>query len=103
MAGGDVKRAAEIALLSERVDAEAALELGLVNRVVTADQLEAETGKLAARLAKGPTHAYGNIKRLLGSSLLKTLESQLQAAAESFAECALRGAPAPVRRPARSS
>lgn len=85
-----LKRAAEIALLGERIGAAAALELGLVNRVVAADRLEAEGAKLAARLATSPTHAYGNTKRLLGRSGLKTLESQLQAEAESFAECALR-------------
>ena len=37
-----LKRAAEIALLGERIGAAAALELGLVNRVVAADRLEAE-------------------------------------------------------------
>ncbi len=55
-----MKRAAEIALLGERIGAEAALEMGLVNRVVAADRLQAEGAKLAARLAKGPTHAYGD-------------------------------------------
>ncbi len=82
-----MKRAMEIALLGERIGAETARELGLVNWVVPAAALEAETGKLAARLASGPTRAYGKTKRLLGQSLGETLENQLEAEAESFAEC----------------
>lgn len=83
------KKAAEIALLGERYDAETAKELGLVNWVVPAAELEAATDKLARRLAQGPTHAYGNTKKLLNDSLLATLPAQLQAEAESFADCAL--------------
>lgn len=83
------KKAAEIALLGERYDAATAKELGLVNWVVPAAELEAATDKLAQRLAQGPTHAYGNTKRLLNESLLATLPAQLQAEAESFADCAI--------------
>ncbi|MGO8866659.1 MAG: enoyl-CoA hydratase-related protein, partial [Alphaproteobacteria bacterium] len=82
-----MKKAAEIALLAERFDAATALALGIVNKVVPVDRLEGETEALAARLAAGPTHAYGNTKRLLGRALSSTLEAQLQAEAESFADC----------------
>src|SRR5262249_22310505 len=63
------KKAMEIALLGERFDAAAAARLGLVNRVVPAASLEAETMKLAARLAAGPTAVYGRTKALLVGSL----------------------------------
>ncbi len=82
------KKAMEIALLGERFDAATAERLGLVNRVVAAASLEAETMKLAARLAAGPTAVYGRTKALLNSSLASSLESQLQREAEAFARSA---------------
>jgi len=82
-----LRRAMEISLLGERFDAKRAFELGLINRVVTAERLGAETEALAARLAKGPTHAYGATKRLLNASLDRPLEAQLEAEAMSFANC----------------
>ncbi len=83
-----MKKAMELALLAERFDARAALALGFVNKVVPAGELEAASEALAARLAQGPTRAYGNTKRLLNQSLANTLAAQLQAEAESFADCA---------------
>ena len=47
-------RAAEMAMLGERVPAAQALEWGLINRVVADDELEREAGELLARLARGP-------------------------------------------------
>jgi 2-(1,2-epoxy-1,2-dihydrophenyl)acetyl-CoA isomerase len=82
-----LRRAMEIALLGERFDAARALELGLINRMVPADALAAETRKLALRLAGGPTLAIAATKRLLNRSLESSLESQLEAEAESFSAC----------------
>jgi enoyl-CoA hydratase/carnithine racemase len=56
-------RALELLLTGERIDAARALEWGLTNRVVTADELRATTAALAATLAKGPPLAYAHIKR----------------------------------------
>jgi len=39
--------------------------LGLVNQVVDDDQVDATAAELAARLARGPTAAFGGVKRLL--------------------------------------
>jgi 2-(1,2-epoxy-1,2-dihydrophenyl)acetyl-CoA isomerase len=83
-----LRKAMEIALLGERFNAEAAQRLGLVNWVVPADDLEAETARLAARLAGGPGHALGQTKALLNASLDNPLEAQLALEAESFASCA---------------
>ena len=73
-------------MLGERVPAPQALEWGLVNRVVPDDALADEAGQLAARLAAGPTVAYGNIKRLLNRSLYAELAAQLDAEAEAQRE-----------------
>ncbi|CAB4936261.1 unannotated protein [freshwater metagenome] len=45
------KTATELMLLGERFDAEEAKRIGVVNRVVPHDELDAETAKLAGRLA----------------------------------------------------
>jgi len=82
------KKAMEIALLGDRFDAATAERLGLVNRVVPAAALEAETAKLAARLAAGPTAVYGRTKALLNRSLGNPLEAQLQFEAECFSQSA---------------
>ncbi|MEK9660555.1 MAG: enoyl-CoA hydratase-related protein, partial [Alphaproteobacteria bacterium] len=52
------RKALELAMLSEPLDAQGALEAGLVNRVVPAAEREAETMKLAEKFARGPTRAY---------------------------------------------
>jgi 2-(1,2-epoxy-1,2-dihydrophenyl)acetyl-CoA isomerase len=82
------KKAMEIALLGERLDASTAERLGLVNRVVPLAALDQETNKLAARLAAGPSAVYGRTKALLNGSLNASLESQLQREAEAFAQSA---------------
>jgi 2-(1,2-epoxy-1,2-dihydrophenyl)acetyl-CoA isomerase len=85
-----IKKAMEIALLGDRFDAQEAKAIGMINYVVPAAALKEETHKLATRLANGPTHVYGNTKALLYRSLESEFESQLQAEAESFADCASR-------------
>jgi 2-(1,2-epoxy-1,2-dihydrophenyl)acetyl-CoA isomerase len=55
-------RARELYFLSDILDANRALELGIVSRVVPHDQFWAETMALARRLASGPTLAYGRMK-----------------------------------------
>lgn len=85
------RKAMELLLLAERFDAAEALRLGLVNRVVAAADLDAETAALATRLQNGPRHAYSEIKRLLATSLDDKIESQLQSEAEAFARCSATG------------
>ncbi len=82
-----LRKAMEIALLSEVYDAAEALRLGLVNRVVPAAELAAETDKLARRLAAGPTVAFGQMKKLLRTSLDASLHDQLVAEARAFGAC----------------
>jgi 2-(1,2-epoxy-1,2-dihydrophenyl)acetyl-CoA isomerase len=83
-----LKKAMEIVLLAERFDAAEALALGLVNRVVPQDELDAAVADVAARIASGPATALANAKRLLATSLERSLAEQLQAEATSFGACA---------------
>ncbi|MCC7088653.1 MAG: enoyl-CoA hydratase [Chloroflexi bacterium] len=55
-------KAKELYFMSDVFDAQRALELGLVTRVVAHEALMDETMALARRLASGPTLAYGRIK-----------------------------------------
>lgn len=83
-----LRKAMELALLSDRFTAETAEKMGLINKIVTNNKLKEETNKLALRLAQGPTAAYANTKLLMNRSLESTLDSQLQAEAECFSKCA---------------
>lgn len=56
-------RALEMMFFADPVDAATAERLGLVNRVVSHDDLMPRALEWAARLAAGPTRAYGLIKR----------------------------------------
>jgi 2-(1,2-epoxy-1,2-dihydrophenyl)acetyl-CoA isomerase len=78
------RKAMEIALLSDLFDAEEALRLGLVNKVVPADRIESEVQSLLARLAQGPTRAYGRIKTLMRASGSASLDAQLAAEFDAF-------------------
>ncbi len=82
-----LKRAFEIALLGDRFDAEAALAMGLINRIVPAADLEAETSALAVRLAAGPAKAYAETKALLNGSMDRDLAAQLDAETGGFLNC----------------
>lgn len=82
------RRALELMLLSDSIDAATALALGLVNRVVEREALAEETDRLALRLARGATRAFGETKRLVNDSFDRPLAAQLAAEVEAFARCA---------------
>jgi len=82
------KKAMELALLSSTLDAETAKALGLVNWVVPADRLAQETQRIARELAKGPTVAYGEAKRLMNQSFERSVETQMEEELAAFARCA---------------
>lgn len=71
-------RAAELALLNDPVSAADALRLGLVGRVVAADQLAAEAQAIAARLAAGAPKAIALTKRALDAAWTHDLEAALE-------------------------
>lgn len=82
------QKAMELMLLADTADAETMRQLGAVNRVVAADQLAAETEKLARRLAAGPARAYAETKSLANRAMHAGLAAQLDAEALAFARCA---------------
>ena len=64
-----LQKAKEMMFFGDAVSAAEAEQLGLVNRVVPADELEKVAGEWAARLASGPTRSIGLTKALLNRSL----------------------------------
>jgi 2-(1,2-epoxy-1,2-dihydrophenyl)acetyl-CoA isomerase len=102
-------RASELSMLGERLPARQALEWGLINRVVADEELQSETGALAARLAGGPTRSYAGTKRQLNNWLYARMDEQLELEAQIQQEMAgsddfLEGAIAFVeKRPTRFS
>jgi 2-(1,2-epoxy-1,2-dihydrophenyl)acetyl-CoA isomerase len=73
---GPAKTAA-LMYLNERVSADGALELGLVNAVVDDDLLESSAQELALRLAAGPTGAFAAIKQTLALAATQNLAESL--------------------------
>jgi len=81
-------RALELLLLAEPVRSGPAYEMGLLSRLVDDDDLVLPTAlELAARLAKGPTVAYGAIKRELSVGDTGTLSDALAAEAQAQSIC----------------
>ncbi len=70
-------RALELAYTNDLIDATIALQLGLVNKVFPADALLKEARALAAKLAGGPTKAYGLTKRAMLRAASTSLEEAL--------------------------
>jgi 2-(1,2-epoxy-1,2-dihydrophenyl)acetyl-CoA isomerase len=70
-------KAKELLMFPRTVPAPEALELGMVNRVVSAQQLPAVVGELARTLAAGPTLAYGSIRRSVAFSCGHPLSESL--------------------------
>jgi enoyl-CoA hydratase/carnithine racemase len=71
-------RAKELVFLAETVDAAAAAEIGLVNRVVPADALLDEARGVAAKLAALPPIQLSVTKRLLNQSLSVSMADALE-------------------------
>ncbi|MEK9163882.1 MAG: enoyl-CoA hydratase-related protein [Chloroflexota bacterium] len=71
-------RALELAYTNDLIDAAAALQLGLVNKVFPADELMPKARELAAKLATGPTKGYGLTKRAMLHATSATLDDALE-------------------------
>ena len=81
-------RAKELLMFPRTVHAVEALELGMVNRVVSAEDLPAVVSELARSLAAGPTLAYGAIRRSVAFSAGHPLSESL---AQEAGQMALTG------------
>jgi len=73
-----VARAAEMALLGERVDAAKALSWGLINEACPDEALAGRSAELAGRLARGATRAYAATKRELNARVYANMAEQLE-------------------------
>lgn len=73
-----LRRAKQMALFGDMIDAATALEWGLINEVVPADQLMEFAASWARRLAEGPTTALSLSKRLLDGSASLTFEQAVE-------------------------
>jgi 2-(1,2-epoxy-1,2-dihydrophenyl)acetyl-CoA isomerase len=70
-------KARELYFTADLVDAQQALGLGLVNRVVPDARLEEETMALASRLARGPRVAFRYMKRNMNAAESASLKDML--------------------------
>jgi len=82
-------KARELYFTAEMLDAQQALALGLVNRVVPDARLEDETLALAGRLARGPRIAYAYMKRNLNAAETGTLKELLDLEAWHHTRCGM--------------
>jgi 2-(1,2-epoxy-1,2-dihydrophenyl)acetyl-CoA isomerase len=80
--------AAELFYTAEMIDAQTALRLGIVNRVVPAAQLEAEAKSLALKIAQGPPMAIRAIKKTIfggrEDELIKALDDEAEQQLKCF-------------------
>lgn len=82
-----MKKALELVMLSDTLNAQTAAEIGLINRVVAAAELDGEVMALATRLAAGPTQAYAAAKLLINQSYSTPIRQHLDDEIARFAEC----------------
>jgi 2-(1,2-epoxy-1,2-dihydrophenyl)acetyl-CoA isomerase len=71
-------KAFELMVMADKIDANEAMRLGLLNKVVPADQVMTEALEWAAKLAKGPTKAFGLTKRAVNKAIFADLEELLE-------------------------
>jgi 2-(1,2-epoxy-1,2-dihydrophenyl)acetyl-CoA isomerase len=71
-------KAKELYFTARLVEAVEAERIGLINKVVPAQQLDEEVNKLAEQLAAGPTVAYGIAKKIINKGLNMDLSSVLE-------------------------
>jgi 2-(1,2-epoxy-1,2-dihydrophenyl)acetyl-CoA isomerase len=71
-------RAAELAMLGERLGARKAVDWGLINEAWPDEEFAARTDALLDRLAAGPTRSYAGTKRQLNQWLYQHMDAQLE-------------------------
>lgn len=71
-------KAFELMLSADKLSAEEALNLGIINKIVGEDDLMKEAMALAEKLAAGPTKAFGLTKRAVNRAVFDDLEELLE-------------------------
>jgi enoyl-CoA hydratase/carnithine racemase len=80
-------RAAELLFTGRAMTADEGERWGFFNRLVAADQLEAEAIGLARKLAEGPTFAHMMTKTMLAQEWSMSVEQAIEAEAQAQAIC----------------
>jgi len=80
-------KAFELMALGDQIPAGQAFEMGMINRVVAAGELDATVDAMAERLASAPAIALAKIKAGLSNSLQSDLASALEFEAAGQGEC----------------
>lgn len=78
-----LRRAKQMAFFGDMVDADQALDWGLVNEVVTPEELPVTAEAWGRRMASGPTTALSLTKRMLDASAGSSFEESLEGEARS--------------------
>ena len=82
-----LSKATEMLYTGDFVAAAEAERIGLYNRVVPVDQLQAATREFAAQLARGPAFALGKTKEMLNRELHMDVAAALESEAQAQAIC----------------
>lgn len=81
-----LRQAKEIMLLDEPITPDQAVKLGVATETVPADDFDDRLDEVTARLADGPTKAFGATKRLMTESFERELPAQLAAETDTIAQ-----------------
>lgn len=79
------RRTRELMMTNRVLDAAEALDWGIVNRVVPAEEMLPAARELAMQLAAGPTAAFGATRALLNESFEHGLEAQMELESRAIA------------------
>jgi 2-(1,2-epoxy-1,2-dihydrophenyl)acetyl-CoA isomerase len=80
-------KAKELFFLADPIDAAEAHRIGLVNRVVEAEALAAETASVAARIAEGPLTSYRYMKQNVNLAATVDFKTMLDREPETHLRC----------------
>jgi 2-(1,2-epoxy-1,2-dihydrophenyl)acetyl-CoA isomerase len=72
-----LQRATALAMLGDKISAKEAEEMGLIYKMVQADEFEEFVSRMASRLSKMPTKALALTKQAFNASLNNSLDEQL--------------------------
>jgi 2-(1,2-epoxy-1,2-dihydrophenyl)acetyl-CoA isomerase len=82
-----IRKAKELAFFGDRINAQQALELGLINKIVPEASLEEETEAVLRRFAAAPATSVACAKRMMNASLNNTMQEALDMETFSVGEC----------------
>ncbi len=81
-----MRKAMDLMITNRRLTAQEAETWGLINQIVPDAELQTTAMALAQKLAKGPTDAFGVVKKLLLCSFDNSLETQMELEGRAISE-----------------